>query len=102
MKKKLKYAGIIILALIIVAGGLIYFFRAKIIAHLIPDVEQIGAIDIKVKNDTLYVSSKLLVKNNTFLKIGIDTIKYKVSLFDKTYLQNQKFQITIKLLKDNK
>jgi len=91
MKKKLKYAGIIILAIVIVAGGLIYIFRAKIIAHFIPKVEQTGAIDIKVKNDTLYVSSKLLVKNKTFLKIGIDTLKYNVSLFGKTYLHSQKF-----------
>lgn len=91
MKKKLKYAGIIILALIIVAGGLIYIFRKRIIAHFIPAVEQIGTLEIKVKKDTFYISSKLLVKNKTFLKITIDTLKYKVSLFDKTYLHSQKF-----------
>jgi len=91
MKKKLKYAVIIILAVIIVAGGFIYIFRAKILRHFIPSVEQIGTLDIKVKKDTFYISSKLLVKNKTFLKIAIDTLKYNVSLYDKTYLQNKKF-----------
>jgi LEA14-like dessication related protein len=90
MKTKIKRLGIFILVIVIITGGVIFIFRARIIAHFIPAVEQIGVIDIKVKNDTSYISSKLAVKNKSFLKIEIDTIKYKVSLFDKTYLQRQK------------
>jgi LEA14-like dessication related protein len=91
MKKIIKRISIIILVLTVIAGGAIFIFRAKIIAHYIPTVEQIGVIDIKVKNDTSYISSKLTIKNKSFLKIKIDTIKYNVTLFDNTYLQSQKF-----------
>ena len=91
MKNKIKLIGVFILVLAIIAVGLIFIFHDKIIARYIPAVEQIGAIDIKVKNDTTYIRSKLTVKNKTFLKIQIDTIKYKVSLFDKVYLQSDKY-----------
>jgi len=91
MKNKIKRIGIVILVLAIIASGTIFIFRAQIVALFIPAVEQIGVIDIKVKNDTCYINSKLIVKNKTFLKIEIDTIKYKISLFHKTYLQSQKF-----------
>ena len=91
MKNKIKRISIFILVLVIIAGGVIYIFRAGIIAHYIPTIEQIGVINIKVKNDTTYINSKLTVKNNTFLKIKIDTLKYKISLFNKTYLQSHKF-----------
>jgi len=91
MKTKIKYIGIIILILAVIAGGLIFIFRARIIAHYMPAVRQIGEIHIKVKSDTTYISTKLVIKNKTFLKIEIDTIKYKISLFNKTYLQNKKF-----------
>lgn len=91
MKTIMKRIGIFILVLIITAGGLFFIFRAPLIKKFAPEVEQIGLIDIKIKNDTTYVSSKLVVKNKTFLKFEIDTIKYKLSLFGKTYLQSQKF-----------
>ena len=91
MKNKIKWFGVFILALAIIAGGIIFIFRADIIAHYIPAIEQTRAIDIKVENDTSYIRSKLIVRNKTFLKIGIDTIKYKVSLFDKVYLESQKY-----------
>lgn len=91
MRNKIKFIAIIILILTIIAAIIIFIFRSQIIAHIIPSVEQTGDIHIKVKNDTTYISSKLTVKNKTFLKIEIDTIRYKVSLFDKMYLQNQKF-----------
>lgn len=74
-----------------VAGGIFYCLRDSIKAHYIPTVEQIGDLDIKVKNDTCYLSSKLTVRNNSFLKIEIDTIKYKVLMFNKTYLQDETF-----------
>lgn len=91
MKNKIILIGVFILFLAIILCGVAFIFRAEIIARYIPAVEQIGVIDIKVKNDTSYISSKLTVKNKTFLKIQIDTIKYKVSLFDKVYLESQKY-----------
>jgi len=91
MKNKIKLIGVFLLVLAIITGGVIFIYRAEIIVRYIPAVEQIGVIDIKVKNDTSYIRSKLTVKNKTFLKIGIDTIKYKVSLFDKAYLESQRY-----------
>ncbi len=91
MKRIFKWFSISILALAIIAGGLIFIFRAKLITHYMPTVEQIGDIHIDVKNDTSYISTKLVVKNKTFLKIEIDTLKYKISLSNKTYLQNGLF-----------
>jgi len=91
MKNKIKRISIFILVLAIIASGVIFIFRAQIISHFMPTVEQIGDIHITIKNDTSYINSKLIVKNKSFLKIEIDTIKYKVSLFDKMYFQNQKF-----------
>jgi LEA14-like dessication related protein len=91
MKNKIKHISLFVLALAIITGGIIFIFRKPIIMHFMPVVEQIGDIHIKVKNDTSYVSSILTVENKSFLKIEIDTLKYKVSLFDKTYLQSQRF-----------
>lgn len=88
IKTKRISISLIILG-IIAAVTYIYFDEIK--KHYIPTVEQIGDINIKVENDTCYVSSKLTAKNKSFFKIGIDTIKYKVSMFDKTYLQNEEF-----------
>src|ERR1035437_3173008 len=91
MKNKIKLIGVFIIVLAMIVVGVIFIYQTEIIAHYIPAVEQIGVIDIKVKNDTTYISSKLTVQNKTFLKIGIDTMKYKVSLFDKAYLQSQRY-----------
>jgi LEA14-like dessication related protein len=91
MKNGKKLAVIFILSLLIIAAVVIYVCRKKILAHYIPVVEQTGIIRIKIKNDTSYMSSALIVKNLSFLKINIDSIKYKISLFGKTYLQSNKF-----------
>lgn len=87
----IKRIGIFILILVVVGAILTYIFRSKIIARVLPKVTQIGDVHIKVKNDTSYINSDLLIENQTFIKIGIDTLKYKISLFNKTYLQSQKF-----------
>lgn len=91
MKNKIKKIAFIIITLIVIVGVILFVFRKKIVEHFVPAVEQIDDINIFVKNDTTYINSKLAVKNKSFLKIEIDSIKYKVSLFDKVYLQNQKF-----------
>ena len=91
MKAKIKRISIFIFVVAVIVTGCLYIFRDKIKAHFIPSVEQIGDINIRVENDTCYVSSKLMAKNKSFLEIKIDTIKYKVSMFDKTYLQDEEF-----------
>jgi len=91
MKNIIKRICILILALALIAGGAIFIFRSRIVAHFIPEIKQTGDIHIDIKNDTSYISSKLTVRNKSFLKIKIDTFTYTVSLFNKTYLQSHKF-----------
>ena len=91
MKTNTKRLIIFIISLVIVTSGNIFIFRAKIIAHFIPTIEQIGDLHIEIRNDTAYITSELTAKNKSFLRIKVDTLKYKISLFNKTYLQSQKF-----------
>lgn len=46
---------------------------------------------MSIINDTTFGTSKNAVKNNVFIKINIDTIKYSVSLFDKVYIIDETF-----------
>jgi LEA14-like dessication related protein len=91
MKTKIKYVSLCILIIVIILGGISYFYRSQLKNHFIPKIEQVETIHIKVENDTCYISSKLRVTNKSFFKIGFDTIKYKVALENKIYLQNQTF-----------
>lgn len=75
--------------LLICCGVTIYFFRKPLISKILPEVEQVGSICIEIKNDTCYLSSKLSIRNKTFLQIGIDSIKYKISLLDSVYINNE-------------
>lgn len=68
----------------------IYFFRKPLISKILPDVEQVGSIHIEIRNDTCYLSSKLSIRNKTFLRIGIDSIKYKISLLDSIYINSER------------
>lgn len=90
MKYKIKYIGISILVFVFTSAMMVFIFRVKIKARFMPLVEQTGDIHIKIKNDTSYISTKLVVRNRSFIKIHINTIKYKVSLFNKIYLQSEK------------
>ncbi|MBI5539449.1 MAG: LEA type 2 family protein [Bacteroidia bacterium] len=91
MKNKIIITILIIIAFLLICGTVLFVFRKKIVEHFIPTVQQIGEIHVVVKNDTAYINSKLVVRNKSFYKIKIDSIKYKVSLFDKVYLNNQKY-----------
>jgi LEA14-like dessication related protein len=91
MKKKIRLIGIFIAFLVIIAGVIIFIFKTQIVKHFIPTVDLPGVINIRVINDTSYISSKLTVQNKSFFKIKIDSIGYKVSLVKKTCLQSQKF-----------
>lgn len=88
--KVFKRISLILFLLIGIAGGLIYAFRSKLIAKIVPEVEQIGDIYIELRDDTCFVKSRIVVRNKTFLKIEIDTIKYKILLFNKTFMENKK------------
>jgi len=90
VKIRFKHIALFALALVIITGITFFIFKKKIIAHIIPTVEQMGSINIKIKNDTSYISTRFIIKNNTFLKIDIDTLNYEISLVDKVYLKNQK------------
>ncbi len=91
MKSKIARISIFILILLLIAGGIAFAFRDRIKKHFMPEVEQLGDIMVKVVNDKALFSSKITVENKLFLKIKTDTIKYKVSLFDKTYLESVKY-----------
>ena len=91
MKKIIKRLSILLIFLVIISGALIFLFRTKLLAHFIPTVKQLGEVYINVKNDTSYIKSKLTVTNKSFLTLGVDTIKYKVALFNKTYLQSEAY-----------
>ncbi len=88
MKKKIKSLGIVLLVLIVAAAAGIYFFRKPIIRRFSPQIEQLGNIQIQVKDDTTYVNARLAIHNVTSLQIEIDTLSYVISLFDKVYMQS--------------
>lgn len=98
---KTKNKSNILIIILIISGGIFYCFLDSIKAYFIPTIEQIGAIKIKIEKDTCYLSSKLTIQNKSFLEIKIDTIKYKVSLFNKAYLQNKEL-IGLTLNKNSK
>ncbi len=87
--KTIKYISSFLLILLVIIAICVFTFRAQLIKHFSPTVQQIGYIHIVVKNDTSYVSAKLVVQNNSFLKIEIDSIYYQITLFDKTYLKSK-------------
>ncbi len=91
MKNKTKPIVLSILIATIIAVGITYIFKSKITSGFIPDIEQSGPIFIKIIKDTAYVKSKLLLKNNTLLNIKIDSVHYKISIYNKTHLQNEQF-----------
>jgi LEA14-like dessication related protein len=81
--------GLIVFSVLVVATG--FIFRKQIATHYIPEVKQIDVIHINLKNDTSNIDFKLAVTNQSFLRIEIDTLIYKISLFNKTYLQKRHF-----------
>jgi LEA14-like dessication related protein len=88
VKRKIKYLGLFLLSLTLVSATCVFIFKDRLITHYRPEIRQVGIIHINIKNDTSYITSKLEISNRTFLKISVDTIKYKIDLFDKTYLQS--------------
>lgn len=75
----------------LVLGSVLYFYRVRLLKHYSPTVHKVGNMKMSIINDTTFVTAKIAVKNNIFLKINIDTIEYKVSLFDKVYINDETF-----------
>ena len=90
MKKRLGYFFLVLVALAGITAATLYFYRSSLITYFTPVVEQVGVIQIQMKGDSTYVRFKVTVTNKSFLKIGIDTLKYEVSLFGKPYLMNKR------------
>src|ERR1043166_2863788 len=90
MKKILRIFAFVFAGLAIIGSAGAYMFRSQLIAHYAPEVEQVGEINVRVTNDTSFIHSQITVLNRSFLSIQMDTLKYKVSLFEKTYLQNER------------
>ncbi len=91
MKKFIFRLLLAILVVIILAGAVLFFFKDRWIKDYTPTVEQIGEIDIRVRNDTSFVKTKMVIHNRSMIEISIDTMKYKVSMFDVNYLESVKF-----------
>jgi LEA14-like dessication related protein len=90
MKKIIKIFSLIFLGLLITGVAGAYIFRARLIARYAPEVEQVGEIDVRITNDTSFIHSRITVLNRFFLSIRMDTLKYKVSLFEKAYLRSER------------
>ncbi|MBK9478743.1 MAG: hypothetical protein IPN99_07870 [Bacteroidetes bacterium] len=91
MKNKSARILLVVIIMLCMLGAGIYFFRVKLIANYIPGIEQIGKLEIKVDDDTSYIQTKLLITNNSAISIAVDPITYKISLFNKIYLDNKKY-----------
>ena len=89
MLRVLKVVVVSSLVIILVAGICLFLFPNKVIPLFMPSIEQISDISADVKKDTAYVTTKLVAKNNTFLSIKMDTLKYKISFSNKIYFQNK-------------
>jgi LEA14-like dessication related protein len=76
------------LLFLFVGTSAVFIFKSQIITHYRPEIKQVGVIHIHMKSDTSYINSKLEIKSNVFFRIKIDTIKYNIGLFEKTYLQS--------------
>lgn len=88
---KTKKVLIFFLVLLILSAAVLFIFRKRLIEHYTPEVEQLGTLSVNMKNDTSYVTTALVVTNKLFFKIDVDSIKYRVEWFDKTYIKNEAF-----------
>lgn len=89
MKRRGKILFIFFLFLIVGFGFLIKY-RVAIVSQIVPIIES-DTINIIVKNDTAYASTKLIATNKSFLPLKIDSIKYKIGIYGEIYLHEEKF-----------
>jgi LEA14-like dessication related protein len=91
MKKNIKKISVSMLVLLVILAGASFLFRNGIKTHFTPVVEQVGGIDVHIRNDTCFLSAMFSADNRTFLRISIDTVSYSLSFLNKTYLRNKVF-----------
>ena len=89
MKRRGKILLIIFL-LLVVGGGFLYKYRVTIVSQIVPNIVS-DTINVVIKNDTAYASTKLIATNKTFLSIKIDSINYKIGIYGQVYLHEEKF-----------
>jgi LEA14-like dessication related protein len=75
--------------LLIISVGFAFIFRGDIITRFRPEIRQYGAVHINMTEDTTYIYSKLEITSRTCFKLKVDTIKYKVTLFDQPFLEKK-------------
>lgn len=86
----MKRIILIILFLLIIASIVIYFYRVQIVTRYVPKFEQQGEIQVKIIDDTIYIKSKISIRNKLFFRIELDSVSYNVRIRDKSYIKNQK------------
>ncbi|MBC7694625.1 MAG: LEA type 2 family protein [Burkholderiales bacterium] len=90
--KKVLLTIVLLIVIISIAG---YFWvkshPEKLRTLVLPEIEQINEVDIQAKNDTAFINSKMIAFNKSFFSLKIDSIKYKISLFDKVYLNDEQY-----------
>lgn len=91
MKRILRITGILLLVFLLVLGVVIFLNPKKVVRYIVPELKQINEVNIAMKGDSAYINSSLTVQNRSFLSMAIDSIKYKIKLIDKEYLQSEKY-----------
>src|SRR5580704_13638982 len=89
MKKFFKFILIIFLSLLILFFIIIFTFPEKAVTYFVPDITQVNNIEADIKKDTAYITTKLVAKNYSFFSINMDSLKYRVSFFNKTYFKDK-------------
>lgn len=87
MRKKIT--GIIAIFLLFLSLCFIYFYYnpKKALLFILPDLNDIDLVRIKVKNDTAYVQSHLILENKSFYTITIDTVFLQLKLHEVQFVK---------------
>jgi len=89
MKKRYKVLIFIFLILLI---GLAFLFRYRvaIVSQIVPIIKN-DTIHIAINNDTAFVHTTLYAQNKTFIPTKIDSLKYRIALFNKVYIHQETY-----------
>jgi LEA14-like dessication related protein len=90
MLKKTGRFLIYLLSVTVLAACLLYIFRRQIADYLIPEIKQLGAIQVNIKNDTCYVCPSLEFTNNTMFNLTLDSVAYDITILEQNYWDDQK------------
>lgn len=81
MVKKIIYTSLLII-IIGVAGVILYYVinPKKVIGLILPELTNVNYIKADFKNDSAYIKASVVVQNNCFYRLTIDTIYFKIKL----------------------